>query len=741
MKSCRNNILTFFILFVSLAFAQKNLNALQTSIGEDLIKSDSQALRADLQALLDSIESIYSPHSPEYAEGVLWTSMILEQYGDYKQSQRLLNKSNSIFKKYGKGPFNGRDTIQEILYLDLSSALNENGGRDYFSIRNSQRAIKLKKEYFGEKSEQFLNGLLDLSRLYAMRLDYKTSTKYHNEAFEFYNNLLHSQFCSLSDYGREDFWNTASRYINKTLDLADKNGRKHHFTANPELSSAAYNALLLSKGILLNASIDFERFVENNGNEKARNLLKSKRKSLQGGAPRQTVDSLDYEILKALQEAGTQYDIPALSVRWKDVQSALGPKDAAIEFYKTESKAYGAVLLKKDWDTPKLINLPLSVKFENKVLPLDSALVLYANNIQSNNAYGDLANAISDAIWSEKIQSELPIQSEGKVYFSCDDQLQLTGIEYLPLQAYGNLTAGEVFDLYRLSSTRVLVPSLVSQPSINDAALFGGLEYNMTAEDLTATHSKYPETARGGSFSDPNLYEDRGIFKISKLPMTLQEVQNISSILNSGKVASQLYEGGKGIEEAVKALSGNAPGILHFATHGFYIPKNSANNNKVNTFMWLLNPDSIASDNPLKRTGLIMAGAQQAIAKKKPLPDMDDGILTAYEISQLDLGNSDLIVLSACESGLGDITSDGVAGLQRGFKKAGSNCILMSLWQVDDTATYQLMVNFYKYWIGEKMDKRSALAAAQTDLRNDPLHPQWANPKYWAAFILLDALD
>lgn len=135
-----------------------------------------------------------------------------------------------------------------------------------------------------------------------------------------------------------------------------------------------------------------------------------------------------------------------------------------------------------------------------------------------------------------------------------------------------------------------------------------------------------------------------------------------------------------------------------------------------------------------------MAGAHKAYIAKTPVNDVDDGILSAYEISQLDLENSDLVVLSACETGLGDIISDGIAGLQRGLKKAGTNCILMSLWKVDDEATYQLMVNFYRHWITDGMDKTTALYAAQDDIKHDSQHPGWSNPKYWSAFILLDGI-
>ena len=117
----------------------------------------------------------------------------------------------------------------------------------------------------------------------------------------------------------------------------------------------------------------------------------------------------------------------------------------------------------------------------------------------------------------------------------------------------------------------------------------------------------------------------------------------------------------------------------------------------------------------------------------------DDGILTAQEISSLDLSGMKLVVLSACQTGDGEITGDGVFGLQRGFKKAGVQSLLMSLWPVDDAATSLLMTEFYRNWVIKKLKKYDALEQAKQTVR---LHKDrgWDNPKYWAAFILLDDL-
>jgi CHAT domain-containing protein len=137
----------------------------------------------------------------------------------------------------------------------------------------------------------------------------------------------------------------------------------------------------------------------------------------------------------------------------------------------------------------------------------------------------------------------------------------------------------------------------------------------------------------------------------------------------------------------------------------------------------------------MTRSGLLFAGANH-ILSGQPVPDgCDDGILTAKEISTLDLRGLDLLVLSACQTGLGEIKGDGVYGLQRGFKMAGAQTIVMSLWKVDDEATRILMTEFYKNYLSGKTKRESLLLAQQT-LRKT--HPE---PEYWASFILLDALN
>ena len=210
-------------------------------------------------------------------------------------------------------------------------------------------------------------------------------------------------------------------------------------------------------------------------------------------------------------------------------------------------------------------------------------------------------------------------------------------------------------------------------------------------------------------------------------------------MLKDNKLQVQLFTSKEANEESFKSLSGKHQNILHIATHGFFWTDSTAHKKDYfsQRMMWMgddRKPQPPAID-PLNRCGLLFAGANTALqGHSKELPEgVQDGILTAKEISLLDLRDADLVVLSACETGKGEITGEGVFGLQRAFKQAGAQTIIMSLWPVNDAATQLLMTEFYRNWITNHQSKREAFRNAQNTVRS-----QYSEPIYWAGFIMLD---
>lgn len=704
-------IIILFVNFLTIlcSFAQNN----------NMVVSD-----AELNKTLSVYRERYSEHSPQFADCAQWCAMQCAMGGDNKQAASLLKKSDLLFKKYGTGVFQGRDTINEIFRNDILSRIEKNADRDYYAIRYAKKSLKLKQQYFGTESEQVLNALLDLSQLYAERRNYKKAARIHNMGYNSYVELLKWEFCSSSESKRSAYWKTASRYVTKTLTETQKYGGRT-LSSQSSMASAAYNANLLSKGILLNTTIHFENYVRNSGSAEAMRLL-SERKAT---SDMLVQDSLDYEILRVLNEEGKPYNIPQLSISWQDVANRLADNDVAIEFYRTSLKEYGALIIKKGWKAPQIVKLNTYVKMGRKYKTLENSLQSTIDDFKDERQVSQESMwALSQAIWTDKLISLLPEETDAKVYFSADGLLQLVGIESLPFnnpEDSESANMSDIYNLYRLSSTRVIALDITESTARGHATLYGDILYKVEDSIMKRESQQYVGT--GGI-----TRHFRGAINdvIPQLPQTRLEVDLIASTLvQNGKMQVDTLMREKGNEESFKNLNGIQQRILHIATHGYYYQEEFDS--------IISNESEYQIDLSMQRTGLLLAGAQNAMNEELP-EGVDDGILTAYEISHVDLNNLDIAVLSACETALGDVTKDGVAGLQRGFKQAGTKSLLMSLWKVDDAATCKLMTEFYSNWIGKKMTKHQALEVAKKTVRETK---GWEDPKYWAAFILLDGLD
>jgi CHAT domain-containing protein len=216
----------------------------------------------------------------------------------------------------------------------------------------------------------------------------------------------------------------------------------------------------------------------------------------------------------------------------------------------------------------------------------------------------------------------------------------------------------------------------------------------------------------------------------SPLPNALEEVENISNVIIKNKIKHTLLTNIEAGEKKIKQLFSYKEGkkIIHFATHGFYFKNDQIKNvESPNGF--------ITSPNPLMRSGLILAGANYTWKfGVRPCEDCEDGILTSYELMQYDLSDVELMVLSACETGIGDLSeTEGVIGLQRALRLAGVKRQLVSLWQVPDFSSKELMVLFYKNWLNKRQAPHIALANAQKMVRK-----KYPEPIHWAGWVLLE---
>ena len=294
-------------------------------------------------------------------------------------------------------------------------------------------------------------------------------------------------------------------------------------------------------------------------------------------------------------------------------------------------------------------------------------------------------------------------------------------------------------NIYRLTSTKELVLRKNTRKKNDSATLFGGIDYNSTGK-ISCRHTNSKIKNNFSVATDSTLMRNfRG--GAMYLPHTLLEVNNIDSILKRENIISNMYIGELGTESAFKGISGNSPELLHISTHGYYWEKDTDLPDYLKDQWAREDYDITQEDRALTRSGLLFAGANNILTGKAIPENTEDGILTAKELSMMDLSATNLVVLSACDTGLGDITSEGVFGLQRGFKLAGVNSILMSLWKVDDFATRLIMEEFYKnYVLGKSKNKSLKLAQNKLIEYTEDGENIYANPIYWASFVLLDTL-
>ena len=285
-------------------------------------------------------------------------------------------------------------------------------------------------------------------------------------------------------------------------------------------------------------------------------------------------------------------------------------------------------------------------------------------------------------------------------------------------------------ELIRLSSTRELCKRNIFG-EIKSAVLYGGIDYNSKDAVEKGNNMVYFDKYHN---SLTRSITDRGGFDF--LDNTIEEIGQISDILKDSGVNCEMLDSTHGTEASLKKLSGMPVDILHLATHGMYLNLDEAEKCK---YKFVLSDETTSDEeNAMSRSFVVMSGGNMILYNDSINTD-NDGILTANEISYIDLHKIGLVTLSACDTAKGDVSYDGIVGLQRGFKKAGVRSLLMSLNKVDDEATKILMVEFYKNLISGK-GKYQSLKDAQKYLCKVE-NGKYNKPEYWASFIMLDGLN
>lgn len=499
----------------------------------------------------------------------------------------------------------------------------------------------------------------------------------------------------------------------------------------PELAGAAYDYQMTIKGLsLANRRQLFQSLREqpdaqltDQFEEWKRLQNEISRQYALTPAKRQTnLDSLltvSNNLERNLAIASETFRLTSQNARWQDVQAVLAPGEAAIEFAqlkkpKTDSTLYMAWVLRAGDTHPQQVFL-----FEEKELgQMAATRRLYAPEPPATG------KNLHELLWKPL---EPVLKGISTLYYAPAGILHQINLGAVPVSAAAVLD--DRFHLHRLVSTRQIISlkKTTDTPALPSALVFGGIRYDSDSLALVATNNMLEHPV-----PDAITSRNRGAFSGGEwrfLTGSLQEAVEVRRRLEAAGTKVSLADGFSASEGYFKKTvqSAPAPSVLHLATHGFFVTV--ADSSAESGFA--------AAENPMARSGLALSGANRVWGGGQPFEGQEDGILTALEISRMDLSTTELAVLSACGTGQGKIEAgEGVLGLQRAFKMAGVHYVIMTLWNVQDEDAQQFMDFFYGEWLTQKKSIPDAFRSAQQHMR--AAHARPFQPMAWAGFLLLE---
>lgn len=730
-----------------------------------------KALEA-FQQSSDILGSAFGENHPDYAISINNIGYCHSRLGDFGKAIEYYRQSSAILKALGgENHPDYATTINNIGYCHSRLGDYRNALELY------EKSLEIRKAYLGERHPDCVAPLRGIGICDLNLNDYESASNIFNKFYSLLTANILNDFGYLTHRSRIKYWDMYSPYFQYQLPALTAILQSY-----PSFLQTAYDGVIFSKGLLLNAETQMRALILESGDVDVltmydrlclnkQQLGKEYEKPV---AERQidslaaACDSLEMELIRRSKVFGDY--TKNLRIRWTDVQSKLTDDDIAIEFLTVpmakDVTKYCALTLRKGYDAPHFVEL-FDLK-DFKALSKTAGI---------NTIYGN--PKLYDLVWKPL---EKEIGTCGNIYFGASGVLYQTAIEYAD---NGNGPLSEQKNIYRLSSTRQLA-TIKGKGDAKTASIYGGLQYGTPMETLVADSRKYSSrSADDDIFFCVDSLDLRGLkdgLGAADLPATLAEAGGIADTMDKAGYEETLTTGEDGTETSFKALSGQRKKIIHVATHGFYWTGDDAE--KIGRMIGRLelmesgNENRIREDKSLSRSGLLFSGANNALKQGyRKVDGVNDGILTAREIAGMDLRGTDLVVLSACQTGLGEVSGEGVFGLQRGFKKAGVNALMMSLWKVDDEATSMLMREFYDNYLSKGMDLQRSLHEAQKAVREyecevevddrdngegglliDRLNNnsenlagpsevrtvktrKFQNPRYWAGFVLLDAMD
>ena len=701
-----------------------SLQNLASIYAEQSKYSDAEVLYKEVLAINEEV--LGSKH-PDYATSLDLLAQLYRDQEKYSEAEPLFLKALEIRKEIF-----GEKNSDYALSINNLATMYELQDKHTKAELLFLKALEIRKEILGENHPDYISSLFFVANFYRI-IEFNEIAPYYYEQF------LNLNYIRMI----EDIYTLTEKelmnYIdfNNTLLFSPLSFLNNFPTIYLKINSNCFENELLLKNLSIRNNQLVQRTIQKTGNkllkEKYDKFITNKIKITKLNEIAIKNRKSDFEILISeneilekdlIKESATFFEYKKLmSFKWTDLKVKLKSDEITIDLvsfkYNKTNTLYAAFVIKKDSKSPKFISL-----FEEKQLDfLLSRNKTQLDTDQINKQYLD--KSISD-LFLNPLEKEL--EGINIVYLSLSGLAHQIDFAALPIK--DTQTFGEKYKLHILSSPAELmdykVASLEKKSKI-EFLLYGGVDYTKSNGNSSLN---VDDNSISSNKDFLNLAKRSGF---EKLPGTLKEVDGINSNANKSGFNSKILKESEATEESIKALDGKkTPYVLHLATHGYFFPDPVQEISKDILSSGGKSKILKASEDPMMRSGLLLAGAKNYWGKSNQNNAIEDGILTASEISNLDLSACLLVVLSACETGLGEIKgSEGVFGLQRAFKMAGVKNIIMSLWKVPDTQTAELFDIFYSECFAGKTI-HEAFQSAQSQMKAK------YSPYYWAGFVLLE---
>jgi CHAT domain-containing protein len=642
--------------------------------------------------------------NPQYAEILKNVAVLYISEGRYDIAFSSLTLAESIWKaKAGRKNNINTASIYTLTGDVYYAQKNYKKAKEFYA-----RAKDLYENAFSKTHPEYVKILSKLGKIAYMEKEFKSAKNYIEESLRNYEAFIKQYFPALSEREKAKYWNTIKGDFEFYNTLAFSN-----LDDFKDLSRKVYDYQLLTKALLLSSSIKIRERIMSSSDETLKaqynNWVQKKElltlalsmsatqqaeSEIDPNALHQEVERLEKELSQKSEIFGESFETKRIT--WEDVKKSLKPNEVAIEMVRyryfnhtfTDSVVYACLYLKSDFSKPKAIMLKDGQKMESRFFKF------YRNAI-----IGKIPDQVSYGIYWQPIVDE--IGQVSTVYLSADGIYNQINLE--SIAAPDGRYVIDNSNIILVSNTKdIYLRSVKKRASVseNTASMFGNPTFYLTAS---------ADAAR----------------PIASLPGTEKEINQLQFMLKQKGWNTSEFVESTATEEKIKDL--NSPKIFHIATHGLYKPSTQVSLEKE-----LEGNEAVLTQNPLMRTGLLLRGAGDLLDKTDYNYNMENGILTAYEAMSLNLDKTDLVVLSACETGLGDLQAgEGVYGLQRAFLVAGAKILIMSMFKVDDDATQKLMLKFYQKWLNTN-NLRQSFIEAKKELR-----VEYPEPIYWGAFMMI----